>query len=353
MDRRGGGPTPVRARVPAVIEFAHPWLLAALPVPWLIWVLRRRIPWDRLRRRTAKPPPGVLHPYAELLHTLADTQGRWRVRAPWLWAVGCALLIAAIARPVWVGKTGPDWHSGRDVMLAVDLSGSMRALDFKVDGKPISRLDMAKRMVDTFLAARQGDRLGLIVFADDAYTLVPMTADLDLVRNTVRHIGQGVIGEKTALGPAIALAVQRLKDRRPAARILVILTDGSDTVGEISPRTATRLAQRYHVRIYTIGVGTNKEVLFPKGPVIPPELTHLPLDEDLLRGIAEQTGGRYFPVERTGDVKNVIQTIDDLETIPIADQDIPDRAEWYWLPLAAGLLLLLAHHLRRPAEALP
>ena len=336
-----------------MIKFAYPWLLAALPVPWLIWALRRRIPWQRLRRRSSQPPPGVLHPQAELLHTLTSEQGSWRSRLPWLWAIGCGLLIAAIARPVWVGKTGPEWHSGRDMMLAVDLSGSMRALDYKVDGKTISRLDMAKRMVDKFLAARQGDRLGLIVFADDAYTLVPITSDIPLIRETVRQLGHGAIGEKTALGPAIALAVQRLKERQPAARILVILTDGSDTVGEISPKTATMLARRFHVHIYTIGVGTNKEVLFPKGPVIPPELTHLPLDEDLLRGIAEQTGGRYFPVTRTGDVKNIIQTIDDLETIPIADQDIPDRAEWYWLPLAAGLLLLLAHHLRRQSEALP
>ena len=353
MDRRGGRPTHIRRHAAAVIEFAYPWLLAALPVPWLIWVLRRRIPWHRLQRRSSKPPPGVLHPQAELLHTLASERGSWRSRLPWLWAIGCGLLIAAIARPVWVGKTGPEWHSGRDMMLAMDLSGSMRALDYKVDGKTISRLDMAKRMVDKFLATRQGDRLGLIVFADDAYTLVPITSDIPLIRKTVRQLGHGAIGEKTALGPAIALAVQRLKERQPAARILVILTDGSDTVGEISPKTATLLAKHFHVHIYTIGVGTDKEVLFPKGPVIPPELTHLPLDEDLLRGIAERTGGRYFPVTRSGDVKNIIQTIDDLETIPIADQDIPDRAEWYWLPLAAGLLLLLAHHLRRQSEALP
>ncbi len=107
------------------------------------------------------------------------------------------------------------------------------------------------------------------------------------------------------------------------------------------------------MHIYTIGVGTNKEVLFPKGPMIKPELTRLPLDEDLLKRIAEQTGGRYFHVMRTGEVKNVIQTIDDLETIPIADQDIPGQAEWYWLPLAAGLLLLLTHQWRRQAETVP
>lgn len=335
-----------------MIAFVYPWLLVALPLPWLMWALRHRLPrpWPS---RGKRPSPAVWHPEAELLHALASRHSSWRSRLPWLWALGCALLIVAMSRPVWVAHGGPQWHSGRDIMLAVDLSGSMRAYDFKVDGKPVSRLEMAKRIVERFLRARQGDRVGLLVFADDAYTLLPVTADLDLVHRTVRELTQGVIGEKTDLGGAIALAVKRLKDRKPAARILVVLTDGSDTTGNISPAMALALARHFRVHVYTVGVGTNKEVLFPKGPVIKPELTHLPLDETLLKRIAQQTGGRYFPIRRTGDVKNIIQTIDDLEAIPIAAQDIPPRAEWYWLPLLAGLSLLLTSQVRRRLEAVP
>lgn len=334
-----------------MIEFVYPWLLAALPLPWLVW-LWRRAPLAR-RWGQGKTPPGVLHPQAELLRRLA-AQGRpWRRRLPWLWTLGCALLVVAVARPVWVAHAGPQWHSGRDIMLAMDLSGSMRAYDFRIDGKPVSRLDMAKRIVARFLQTRQGDRLGLLVFADDAYTLIPVTADLDIVGRMVKGLVPGLIGEKTALGSAIAMAVKRLKDRKPAARILVILTDGSSTTGKISPPMALALAKHFHVHIYTIGVGTNKEVLFPKGPMIKPELTRLPLNEKLLKRIAEETGGRYFHITRTGQVKNVIQIIDDLETIPIADQDIPNKAEWYWLPLVAGLLLLLTHQMRRQAEVVP
>lgn len=338
-------------RASTVIEFAYPWILLALPLPLLVWALRRRFPPSRGGGRY--PLPGLLHPQAELLDTLARGRKSRLRRVPWLWVLGCALLVAAVARPVWMGRAGPEWHSGRDLMLAIDLSGSMRALDYKIGGKLISRLEMTKRIVNVFLKKRQGDRLGLIVFADDAYTLVPITPDTHIVNNVVQMLSHGVIGEKTALGDAIALGVKRLKDRKPAARILVLFTDGSRTAGDITPHTAVVLARRYHVHVYTVGVGTNKEVLFPKGPAIKPELTHLPLDEHLLRGIAAQTGGRYFHIVRTGDVKNVIQTVDDLESIPIADQDIPPRSEWYWIPLLAGLALLLTHQVRRQSEVLP
>lgn len=337
-----------------MITLAHPLWLLLLPAPALVWWLLRRGRWPIFKRKSgAAAAAGVIHPYADLLHNLAADSGPARSRFPWLWMLGCSLLVIALARPLWLDEAQPGWHSGRDIMLAIDVSGSMRALDFTLEDKPVSRLAMLKHVVDEFLQQRHGDRVGLVVFADDAYTLVPVTADAGIARRMVKGLRHGVIGEKTALGPAIALAVKRLKERQPAARLLILLTDGTHTTGEIRPDTALALARHYNVRIYTLGIGSNKEVLFPKGPAIDPELTRLPLDEALLTRIAETTGGQYFRVGRTGDMTAAIRAIEQLETIDIADRSLPPRAEWYWLPLLLGLALLGAHHLRRRGEVMP
>lgn len=329
-----------------MLEFAAPWWFLALPVPWLAWLGLARIRQDKQSR-----PLAILHAQADLLAGLAEALPA-RQRAHWPWLLGCALLIAALARPQWVDTT-TSTYQGRDFLLALDVSGSMRAQDFVVDGRLLNRLDMLKRVVDQFLAGRRGDRIGLIVFGDDAYTLSPLTSDMRLVRTLLDEVRNGMAGEKTALGNAVALAVERLRDHEATTRTLVLLTDGSNTAGTITPEAATMMAKEESVRIYAVGIGSHRKVPFPRGANEAPAITEMPLDEDLLRRMAQQTGGRYYLAENTEEMRRIITDIEQLEKVNIRDSAALQRGEWYWLPLAAGLALLLFWHLRARQEVLP
>jgi Ca-activated chloride channel family protein len=262
------------------------------------------------------------------------------------------LLILALARPQWVTLHADD-YPGRDLMFAIDVSGSMRAEDFVEDGHRINRLDMVKAIVDRLLSQRPGDRAGLIVFGDDAFTLTPVTYDLTLVRKMLHSIKNGIAGERTALGDAIALAVKRLRDRPPQARVLFLFTDGTNTAGQFSPADALELAKKYKVRIYTVGIGRSGIVAYPGGPSGGTIASELPLDETLLQQIATETGGRYYRIKHSSDVKAILADIDKLETVDINLQNIGDHAEWYWLPLLLGLMFLLLAQRRGASEVLP
>ena len=332
-----------------MLELAAPWWLLAVPLPWLAW-------WSHLQLKSGKliptTPPAIKHAQADvLLGLIGDTQLRFNL-TPWLWIIGCALLVIALARPQWT-ESAPNTYKGRDFLLALDVSGSMRAQDFTIDGITLSRLDMLKKVVNQFLSERHGDRIGLIVFADDAYTLSPLTSDMNIVRSLLKEVRHGMAGEKTALGTAIALAVKRLHDNSAKARVLILLTDGSNTAGEIHPDAATALAAEEGVRIYTVGIGSHQTVSFPRGPNETPAYTEMPLDEDLLRRIAVRTQGRYYAAANTEAVQRIISDIEQLEKIDITDSALLQHTEWYWLPLIAGLALLLAAQSRTHNEVLP
>ncbi|MFZ5593639.1 MAG: vWA domain-containing protein [Pseudomonadota bacterium] len=331
-----------------MLEFAAPWWLLALPVPWLVWLSLAR----RRRGKQTGAPAALIHAQADILAELAAQPSSRSDPVPWLWILGCTLLLTALARPQWVDTTAGTYQ-GRDFLLAIDVSGSMRAQDFVVDGQIINRLDMLKRVVDRFLVGRRGDRIGLIVFGDDAYTLAPLTGDLDLVRTLLDEVRNGMAGEKTALGNAVALAVERLRDHEATTRTLVLLTDGSNTAGTITPEAATMMAKEESVRIYAVGIGSHRKVPFPRGANEAPAITEMPLDEDVLRRMAQQTGGRYYLAENTEEMRRIITDIELLEKVDIRDNADSRRSEWYWLPLAAGLVLLLVWHLRARREVLP
>lgn len=328
-----------------MLTLAAPWWLAALPLPWLAWRM--------LRRRTSS------HVSAALVHSQADLLARLAARrtasshAPWLWLLGCMALIIALARPQWTLPDITGEHYGRDFMIAIDVSGSMRALDFTLDGAQVDRLTLVKQLVDGFLDERRGDRVGIIVFADDAYSLAPVTTDKMLLKQILNDVDTGMIGEQTALGNALALAVKRLRERREEARVLILLTDGTNTAGDITPETALVLARHYRVRVYAIGIGAQQPVAFPRGRAQTPELTELPVDEALLQRIADDTGGRYFAVRSGTDLQRVLREIDGLADVPIRDPQAQHRLELYWPPLLAGLLLLLAAQWRAARRVLP
>ncbi len=329
-----------------MFAFASVAFLLALPLPWLLWWTLRRLP---LR---PAPRAALFHPHAALLAQLAaETPPRPR-RWPWLWLMGCTLLVLALARPQWIVLL-PGEYPARDFMLAIDISGSMRAQDFIIDKRPADRLTVVKNTVDELLAERRGDRAGLIVFGDEALTLSPVTHDLNLLRRLLQDIDNGIAGEKTALGDAVALAVKRLRERPPAARILLLFTDGANTAGAIAPARALALAQQFQVRIYTIAVGKDGQVLFPSGANNQLGLSELPIDEALLQQLADESGGRFYRARDSGALQKIVKDIDALETVNVKLDQLGEPHEAYWLPLFAGLLLLFAAQGRRAREVLP
>ena len=322
-----------------MLSLASPIWLLALPLPLILWWLAQQRRQKQVAQTTA-----LYHPQAALLASLSQ-QGRKR-SLPWLWLFGCSLLLLALSRPQWLAG---DEHQGRNFMLAIDISSSMKAQDFFINGQAVNRLDTVKHVIRQFISQRHGDRIGLIVFADDAYTLAPMSSDLSLIQYLIKDIDQGMAGQKTALGQAIALGVKRLEQLPGESRNLILLTDGSNTAGEIHPLNALEMAKLHRVKIYSIGVGNPGKVLFQRGPVEKPDFIEVPLDEALLQRLAEETGGSYF---RAGDTQGLQQVITDIErskTVTLTQQNNPP-SEWYPAPLLLGLLLLSLSQWQRNRE---
>lgn len=323
-----------------MLSLASPAWLLALPLPWLLWLVAQQHQQKKAHQETA-----LYHPQAALLASLSQQS---RLQLPWLWLIGCTLLLLALARPQWLGG---DEHQGRNFLLAIDISSSMKAQDFYVNGLPVNRLDTIKHVANQFISERQGDRIGLIVFADDAFTLAPMTNDLQLIKGLLNDISQGMAGQKTAMGQAIALGVKRLEKLDGKSRNLILLTDGSNTAGEIHPLNALEIAKLHQVKIYSIGVGNPGKVLFQRGPVKKPDYIQVPLDEALLQQLSSETGGRYYRAGDTETLQQIIKDIEQLETIPLEAMTSPPR-EWYLVPLLLGLMLLGISQWRNAREVM-
>lgn len=327
-------------KVKMMISLEQTDWLYALPLPWVAWWLKKWLPLQKIK---TDKPPSVIHPYTDLMIELSQLSRRPWTNWPWLWLLGCSAMIIALCQPHWNG--GSNIQSHRDYILAIDISGSMRARDFEINGKAVSRLDMLKNVVNHFLEQRQGDRVGVIVFGDEAYTLAPVTADLTLIKQLISNIENGMAGEKTALGTAIALGVQRLLAHRPRGQTLIIFTDGANTTGAVSPLAAMQLAKQNNVHLFTIGIGRNEKVLFPRGSLTTNELTEIALDTALLQRLATETGGKHYTVDNSQKLQQIIT---DIENIAPKPMDTPDESgrNIFWLPLLICLLLMLANEWR-------
>ena len=321
-----------------MIEWIWPWVFAFLPVPVLLrWL------WPAVEREQA----ALTVPSVSSFRT-ADTGASLpggsaiAARVLLLWLVW-VLLVSAVARPQWTGEPVTLPTTGRDLMLAVDISGSMGTEDMQLGGQLVNRLTVVKSVVSQFIDARQGDRVGLILFGTNAYLQAPLTFDLETVQRLLTEAPVGIAGGKTAIGDAIGLAVKRLRQRPAGERVLILLTDGANNVGEVAPVKAAELAAGDAIKVYTIGVGAD-EMRLPSifgvfgSRVVNPSAE---LDEDTLRAIAEATGGRYFRAQSTSTLVEIYTIIDQLEPIEQEAETYRPIAVLYHWPLGAAFALFM------------
>jgi len=317
-------------------SLAWPWVLLALPMPWIVRVL--------LPEARGLSQAGLRVPTLDSFATLKDRSGaeqllNWRF---WIAVVAWLLLVLAAARPERIGDELELPVSGRNLMLAVDLSGSMDQKDFELGSRRVDRLTATKAVASDFISRREGDRIGLILFGERAYLQVPLTLDRETVKILLLEAFIGLAGEKTAIGDAITLAVRRVHEQadEEGDQVLVLLTDGANTAGEVEPIKAAELAAQVGLRIYTIGIGAEQlEVasLIGGRRRINPSAD---LDEDTLTRIAELTGGRYFRATDTASLQDIYQLVDELE--PVEEQESgfrPVKSLFFW-PLGGAFALV-------------
>lgn len=316
-----------------MIETAFPWALLALPVPLVVWWMvprapqgggaALRVPFLTMINRLPAAPSAA--PGRSFAVVAAKT-------AIWL------LLIAAAAQPRWVGEPRPVASNGRDLMLALDLSASMAAPDYSVNGRRVDRHTIVNAVAKDFVGRREGDRVGLILFGSRAYLQSPLTLDRDSIVEMLDESEVGLAGRETAIGDAIGLAVKNLRDRPAEERVLVLLSDGESNAGVLDPVAAADLAARTGVRVYTIGIGAEERTIqTPFGPRVVGGGSGL--DEATLTEIASRTGGQYFRARDTESLVTVYRQIDALEPSEGEAAYVRPMRALFHLPLAAAFAI--------------
>ncbi|MEO0576169.1 MAG: VWA domain-containing protein [Pseudomonadota bacterium] len=321
--------------LPEALSFAWPWMAVAVVLPVVaFFVLPAR---TTLHHSALQVPPGS--PLAAVGSNAGSGSARRWLRRMFTW-IGWLALIAAAMRPQWQSGDEQTPVTGRNLMLAVDLSGSMEAKDFKLAGRSVDRLTATKAVGGDFIERREGDKLGLILFGERAYLQAPLTFDRDTLKTLLFEAAIGLAGEKTAIGDAIALAVKRVRDADVDGEqhVLVLLTDGANTAGNIEPLKAAELAAVVGLKIYTIGIGADQSLLQDRSIrrlVVP----RADLDEQTLTSIAQLTGGRYFRARDTVGLADIYKELDTLEPAADEEEGLMIRDEVFHWPAAAALVL--------------
>ncbi|MFI5164550.1 MAG: VWA domain-containing protein [Bacteroidia bacterium] len=314
------------------ISFAQPlllWLLILIPFLIASYIFRNN--WGEIKISSLENLSGTRRSYKEYLkHFLFALK---------LIAIG--LVIVVLARP----QSRTSWKNitteGIDIVLAMDISGSMLAKDFQPN-----RLEAAKKVATEFIDARLNDRIGLVIFSGESFTQCPLTTDHAIIKNLMGDIKTGMVADGTAIGMGLATAVSRIKDSKAKSKVIILLTDGVNNMGAVAPETAAEIAKTFGIRVYTIGVGTIGKALAPVGmyPNGQYVFDYVPvdLDEKMLSGIAEITGGKYFRATGNDKLASIYKEIDRMEKTIVEERKHTRRTEEFFpFALAAGILLLL------------
>ncbi len=320
-------------------RLAYPEVLVLLiPVAgWLVWALRRR-------------PIGITYSMTTMIARLAGGTGRLVGRIPLVLRALClVLLVIAAARPQLYNVSREIKSPGVDIMICLDTSGSMQALDFTLDGEPVSRLAAVKKVVGEFIEKREMDRIGLVVFGTEAFTQSPLTLDKGLIMDLVKRMEIGMAGEKTAIGSAIAVGGKRMKDLKAKSKILILLTDGKQTAGSLTPAEAAEAARALGIKIYTIGVGSTGSAPFPVQTPFGPRIVRqvVEMDEETLMKVADIGQGQYFRAADTERLQEIYDIIDRQEKTEAVVKEFFHFRELYPWFLVPALLLLIAEFLLR------
>lgn len=313
-----------------MIEFAWPFLFLLIPLPWIVYKI---LPVCNYRDDATLKVPEI--------SDFAQFQNKGNSRFPalstfLLFLIWLALLTAA-ARPQMVGERVEIPQNGRDLMLAVDLSGSMQVKDFEIKGQYTDRLTALKLIASDFIDRREGDRIGLILFGSNAYLQAPLTFDLATVKQLLMEAVVGLAGKETAIGDAIGLAVKHLRDSPQASRVLILLTDGNNNAGELTPEKAAEIASHHHLKVHTVAIGAKEmkvQTLFGVQRIN----ASAEIDEKALQKVAEKTGGNYFRAYDTKDLVKIYQKIDQLEQIERSKESYRPIEEIYYWPLLGALI---------------
>lgn len=320
-----------------MIQFAWPWVFALLPLPLLLRALLK--PAEQVQDAALRVP--LLSDFEVEATATANTTAGLRI---WFWLALLAwcLLVAATARPQWLGEAVELPISGRDLLMAVDLSGSMETKDFFVNQQQVDRLVASKYVAGEFLDRRVGDRVGLIVFGEQAYLQAPLSFDRETVKTLLYETAIGLAGQKTAIGDAIGLGIKRLQKNQQKKQqqelVMILMTDGQNTAGQMDPLKAAELAAEAGIKIYTVGIGADEmliNTLFGRQRVRVPD----ELDEKTLQAIADITGGQYYRARDTAQLDKIYAKLDELEPMEQDSQYFRPVSALYVWPLGLAFVL--------------
>ncbi|WP_412757283.1 vWA domain-containing protein [Legionella bozemanae] len=315
-----------------MFELANPWVLILFLLPLIFWFL--------MPRAKVQLPAALKVPFFAAMVDIADQEKRsvsaqYSLLMPviiWL------LLVVALAGPRWIGAPKPIEREGYNIMMALDLSGSMEIPDMLLHGRPVSRLSVVKSAADQFVRDRSSDKIGLILFGTRAYLQTPLTYDRHTILLRLEDATAGLAGKTTSIGDAVGLAVKRLRNVPPKGRVLILLTDGANNSGVLAPLKAAELAKEEGIKIYTIGLGSEEDSRALVGNFIMQNAS-ADLDEETLKKMSDMTGGRYFRATDTETLHSIYKTINELETINQEQATVRPQKEYY--PWFVGFALLL------------
>lgn len=319
------------------ISFQHPWLFL------LLLVIPAYVGWRIWRRRTSEAALQV-----SSVSTLQGVKPTWRVRLRLLplalRLLAFAMAVVVIARPQSSSSHSDSNTEGIDIVLALDISGSMRALDFKPN-----RLEAAKEVATKFISGRPDDNIGLVIFAGESFTQCPLTTDHSVLINLFSQVTNGMLEDGTAIGMGLSTAVSRIKDSKAKSKVIILLTDGCNNAGAIAPEKAAELAATFGIRLYAVGVGSKGVAQIPvQTPFgVKMQEEEVKIDEDVLQRMTAMTGGKYFRATDNKSLANIYQEIDQMEKTIMEVRHYTQKSDEY-LPFAiAALCLLLAEILLR------